>query len=231
MPCLQLPVDIFGRIELAPSMLTKEDCLVLTAGTTGRGAIDFMQPFDVQWVHVDAAWAGPLRLTKYAQRLNGIEHSNSVAVSAHKWFYQPKESAMVLFKDADALSKISFGGAYLAAANVGVQGSRGAAALALLATLLSEGLNGIANLIEKNMDDAETLAQYLEDAEGIELQQKPVAGVLNWRPMNRNIEEVVSKLGLTASTTKIDGASWLRHVAVNPNADIQQIIKKISESI
>ncbi len=138
---------------------------------------------------------------------------------------------MVLFKDASALSKISFGGAYLAAPNVGVQGSRGAAALALLATLLSEGLNGIANLIEKNMDDAETLAQYLEDAEGIELQQKPVAGVLNWRPINRNIEKVASKLGLTASKTKIDGVSWLRQVAVNPNADVQQIIKKISESI
>jgi len=227
---VQLPVDRYGKIELSNSELTTQDCLVLTAGTTGRGAIDTIEHFDVQWLHVDAAWAGPLRLSKYADRLLGLEYADSVAVSAHKWFYQPKESAMVLFKDTSALRKLSFGGAYLAASNIGVQGSRGAVALALLATLMSEGLNGIAKLIEKNMNDAEVLAQYLEETDGIELRQKPDSGVLNWRPMNRPIDAVSAELGLTSSKTEIDGLPWLRQVAVNPFADIQQIIKKISEA-
>jgi len=78
------------------------------------------------------AWrrAGPLRLSsEYAHLLDGIEKADSVAVSAHKWLFQPKESAIVFFKDVElAHAAISFGGSYLAKPNVGVQGSRGAAA-------------------------------------------------------------------------------------------------------
>ncbi|MCP4224357.1 MAG: hypothetical protein GY773_13525 [Actinomycetia bacterium] len=72
--------------------------VVLTAGTTSTGTIDVLRRPDVAWVHVDAAWAGPLRLSSHWRHLlNGIEAADSVAVSAHKWLFQPKESAMVLF--------------------------------------------------------------------------------------------------------------------------------------
>jgi L-2,4-diaminobutyrate decarboxylase len=49
------------------------------------------------------------------------------AVSAHKWLFQPKESALVLFRHVEkAHAAISFGGAYLAVPNIGVLGSHGA---------------------------------------------------------------------------------------------------------
>ncbi len=120
--------------------------LVLTAGTTSGGRLD---PLTLAgragWTHIDAAWAGPLRLSaRHGDRLAGLERADSVAVSAHKWLFQPKESAFVLFRDvASAHAAVSFGGgAYLATPNIGVLGSHGAAATLLLATLLACGGTG-----------------------------------------------------------------------------------------
>jgi L-2,4-diaminobutyrate decarboxylase len=111
---LSVPIDANGSMEAArlPTNLSKS-ALVLTAGATSTGAID---PFDLAgraaWTHVDAAWAGPLRVSNYANLLAGIESADSVAVSAHKWLFQPKESALVLFKDTEkAHAAVSFGGA------------------------------------------------------------------------------------------------------------------------
>ena len=120
--------------------------LVLTAGTTSGGRLD---PLTLAgragWTHIDAAWAGPLRLSaRHGDRLAGLERADSVAVSAHKWLFQPKESAFVLFRDvASAHAAVSFGGAYLATPNIGVLGSHGAAATLLLATLLACGGTGL----------------------------------------------------------------------------------------
>ncbi|UUT36655.1 pyridoxal phosphate-dependent decarboxylase family protein [Microbacterium elymi] len=105
-----VPVDAGERMRvgLLPGDLG-DAIVVLTAGTTIAGAVD---PLDAAsgaaWRHVDAAWAGPLRLSSHADVLDGIDRADSVAVSAHKWLYQPKESALVLFADAarahDAIS-------------------------------------------------------------------------------------------------------------------------------
>ena len=137
-----VPINAIGSMDAAqlPSDLSKA-ALALTVGATSTGAID---PLGLAgraaWTHVDAAWAGPLRMSKYAHLLAGIESADSVAVSAHKWLFQPKESALVLFKDTGkAHAAVSFGGAYLATPNVGVLGSHGATATTLLATLLACG--------------------------------------------------------------------------------------------
>ena len=149
-----VPIDAKGSMEAAhlPANLSKS-ALVLTAGATSTGAID---PLDLTgraaWTHVDAAWAGPLRLCKYANLLAGIELADSVALSAHKWLFQPKESAFIFFKDTvKAHASVSFGGAYLAAPNIGVLGSHGAAATALVAMLLAWGREGVAQRIEHCM--------------------------------------------------------------------------------
>ena len=161
---LSVPIDANGSMDAArlPTNLSKS-ALVLTAGATSTGAID---PFDLAgraaWTHVDAAWAGPLRMSNYANLLAGIESADSVAVSAHKWLFQPKESALVLFKDTEkAHTAVSFGGAYLATPNVGVLGSHGAAATALLATLLAWGREGVAQRIEHCMDFARCLRDFV----------------------------------------------------------------------
>jgi len=98
-----VPINAIGSMdaEQLPSDMSKA-VLVLTAGSTSTGAIDsFSLIGRAAWTHVDAAWAGPLRLSKYTDLLDGITSADSVAVSAHKWLFQPKESALVLFKDTE----------------------------------------------------------------------------------------------------------------------------------
>jgi len=206
-------------------------CLVLTAGTTTVGAVDPLECCGrAAWRHVDAAWAGPLALSaRYRDRLSGIEQADSVALSAHKWLFQPKESALVMFRDtAAANSAISFGGAYLAAPNIGVQGSHGAAGVLLLATLLAWGREGLAARIERCMDNSHRLQAFIAGHPGLELFPDGGTGVVVFRPTSHPVEAFHAALpqGL-ASLATIDGHPWLRCVCANPNADVDKIVETI----
>lgn len=233
---ISVPVDATGSMDAA--QLTADlskTALVLTAGATSTGAID---PLNLAgraaWTHVDAAWAGPLRLSKHAHLLAGIELADSVAVSAHKWLFQPKESALVLFKDTDkAHAAVSFGGAYLATPNIGVLGSHGAVATALLATLLAWGHEGVAQRIEHCMGLADSLRDFIANDERLVLYAQPQTGIVLWRPKDeRTFEQVLLQLpdGST-STTLIAGVKWLRNVAANPSADIDLLLDAIQGAL
>jgi L-2,4-diaminobutyrate decarboxylase len=231
---LSVPIDANGSMDAAqlPTDLSKS-ALVLTAGATSTGAID---PFDLvgraAWTHVDAAWAGPLRLSQYADLLAGIELADSVAVSAHKWLFQPKESALVLFKDTEkAHAAVSFGGAYLATPNVGVLGSHGATATALVATLLAWGREGVAQRIEHCMDLARRLRDFVAADERLALYAEPQTGIVVWRPKDENLfDQVLQQLPVgSTSTTSMAGVKWFRNVAANPNADIDMLIATIQK--
>jgi L-2,4-diaminobutyrate decarboxylase len=220
--------------ESLPDNLARA-ALVLTAGTTSTGAID---PLDLAgraaWTHVDAAWAGPLRLSAYADRLGGIERADSVAMSAHKWLFQPKESALVLFRDVTtAHAAISFGGAYLAVPNVGVLGSHGATAVPLLATLLAWGRGGLAARIEHCMRLAQQLAEFVLGDSRLVLLAEPQTGIVAWRPHDIATFESVSQHlpAGAASMTKIAGERWFRSVAANPNADIKLLISGLRKAL
>ncbi len=206
--------------------------LVLTAGTTVTGAVDPLAARgDAAWRHVDAAWAGPLRLSeRHAGLLNGIESADSVAVSAHKWLFQPKESALVLFADAErAHEAISFGGSYLAAPNVGLLGSHGAAALPLAATLLAWGREGTAARIDACMDIASRLADAVDGDPRLELHSGPGTGVVVWRPVAAGdlgeLREGMQRAFV--SLTSVAGERWLRSVSANPMADPELVLAEV----
>lgn len=221
------PVGVDGqgalRLEHLPEDLSRS-ALVLTAGTTSTGAIDPLGATGrAAWTHVDAAWAGPMRLTRHADRLDGITRADSVAVSAHKWLFQPKESALVLFRDADtAHAAISFPGAYLAAPNVGLLGSHGATAVPLLATLLAWGREGLAARIEQAVQTAEAFAGFVRDEPRLQLWGEPRTGIVVWRPHDpQAFDAVLQALPAgSTSTTVLAGERWYRNVAANPNLEL-----------
>lgn len=232
-----LPSTALGAIDAsAPMGDLQGAALVLTAGTTSTGAID---PLDLAgraaWTHVDAAWAGPLRLsTTFADRLQGLERADSVAVSAHKWLFQPKEAGLIFFRDVEASHQaISFGGAYLAAPNIGIQGSHGAAAVPLLATLMAWGRSGLASRIEHCMAMAARLAEFIAGNQKLELRGRPETGVVVWRP-RAPVDTLEFHARLPsgfASVTYLDNALWLRNVAANPNADIDRLTDAINVAL
>lgn len=198
--------------------------LVLTAGTTSTGAIDPLGlEAKARWRHVDAAWAGPLRLTdRYKDRLAVLDAADSVTVSSHKWFFQPKESALIFFKNFEEVkASLSFAGGYLATPAFGIQGSHGATAIPLLATLLAWGKSGMAARIERCMHHAEEFAKLVADSDEFILFEQPVSGIVVWKPRKVSTEAFLAQLHkASVSSTFIKGELWLRSVAANPMIDV-----------
>ena len=116
LPYEQVATNSDGQIDADEINDISKACLVLTAGTTATGVIDPLTlAGQAKWTHVDAAWAGPLRLSPtHANLLDGINLADSIAVSAHKWFFQPKDSALIMFREPERSNPaISFGGGVL----------------------------------------------------------------------------------------------------------------------
>lgn len=230
-----IPTTLEGQLD--PNQLgdLSEACLVLTAGTTATGVVD---PLDLigqaAWTHVDAAWAGPLRLSPtYAPLLDGIEKADSIAISGHKWLFQPKESAMILFQTPEVANEaISFGGGYLTKPNIGIQGSRGAAAIALLATLMAWGKSGLVQRIERTMAMAHQLAASLRQETQLSLWAVPKTGITVFCPNNCSTTELLSYLPPEMlSTCIIEDETWLRSVVANPVADVEAIVHRIQAAL
>ena len=213
-----------------PGDLSKS-AAVITAGGTSTGHIEALNSApSAAWRHIDAAWSGPLRLSAtHRHLLDGIESADSVAVSAHKWLFQPKESALVFFADTMAAhASVSVDGAYLAIPNVGVLGSHGATAVPLAATLLAYGLDGVAEWIDHTMTLADDLYQLVEAHPALEARTAPQSGVVNWRRIDRIHPADAADHGVFVSTTTIEGQQWLRSVAANPMAEPDLVVRVIA---
>ncbi|CAM5336066.1 lysine decarboxylase DesA [Streptomyces hirsutus] len=94
--------------------------VVATAGSTDFGSIDplpeiaeLCAQYGV-WMHVDAAYGcGLLASLKHRDRIDGIEHADSVTVDYHKSFFQPVSSSAVLVRDAATLRHATYHAEYL----------------------------------------------------------------------------------------------------------------------
>ena len=228
-----VPVDEEQRLVVDRLGDLAQAALVLTAGTSACGAVD---PLDLAarrsaaWVHVDAAWAGPLRFTdRHRTRLDGIEGVDSVGFSGHKLLFQPKESAVVLFRDvATAHAALSYQADYLAQPNVGLLGSHGATAVPLLMTLLTWGRQGLADRIERCLSLGEALAEQVHRAPDLELWRQPTTGIVVWRVRGRDALEISRRLkDVHVGTVSIAGSNWLRSAIANPMADPSTVISAV----
>ena len=139
----------------------------------------------------------------------------------------------MLFRDpAAAHDVLSFGGSYLAAPNIGLLGSRGNTALPLAATLLAWGRHGLAARIDADMALAEQLADLVAAAPELQLWQRPVTGVVNWRPRQQPAEQVRARLhDAWVSTAVINSELWFRSVAANPHADPEHVVRAALQAL
>ena len=92
------------------------------------------------------------------------------------------------------------------------------------------GREGLAERIDRSMDLADTLWRRLNDHPKAEVYREPETGVILWRPtFPASNEEVKAALPSgSVSTTSIGDQGRLRHVAANPNADIEHVWAAIS---
>lgn len=150
--------------------------VVLTAGTTSRGAIDpLSEAIEIAaaqniWVHVDAAAAGCLMLSeRHRSMLDGISAANSISVDFHKLLFQTISCAALLVRQRGDLDIMRTHADYLNPADddeedilnhVGksLQTTRRFDALKVLVTVRSLGLDTLAALIDRTVGVAHAAA-------------------------------------------------------------------------
>ena len=128
------------------------------------------------WVHVDGAFGiWVLASSKDAHLADGVVDADSWATDAHKWLNVPYDSGVALVRDRNALAQaMSITGSYLMttdhrdAMNFTPDSSRRARAVEIWAALKSLGRSGLADLVNRNCRQAQSLANGLRQ-EGVEI--------------------------------------------------------------
>jgi glutamate/tyrosine decarboxylase-like PLP-dependent enzyme len=179
---VRVPVDEQGRMraERLPAMAGPA-IVCIQAGNVNSGAfdpasevIDRAQAAGA-WVHVDGAfglWAAASGKRRHL--MHGFERADSWAADAHKWLNVPYDCGIALVRHPNALrAAMSLSGDYLMlggrdAIELTLDNSRRARGVDAWAALKSLGRQGLAEMIDRNCDQAQWLADELRSA-GIEV--------------------------------------------------------------
>ena len=176
---VRVPADGQGRMrpEALP-VIAGPTIVCAQAGNVNTGAFDPLPEIigaahaAGAWVHVDGAFglwaqAAPAR----AHLAAGIAEADSWATDAHKWLNVPYDSGLAFVRDPEPLrAAMSLTAAYLPQgqtrepSNYTPELSRRARGVEVWAALRSLGRQGLAELIERNCQQAERFADGLRAA-------------------------------------------------------------------
>jgi aromatic-L-amino-acid decarboxylase len=217
----KVPVDEQYRLRVDElQRMIKEDreagllpfCIVGNAGTVNTGAIDPLEEMaaiakaEGLWFHIDGAFgAVPKILPEFADRLKGIELADSLSFDFHKWLYVNYEVACVLIRDVN-IHRDGFATAvnYLVQherglsagpesfTNFGMELSRGFKALKVWMSLKENGIRRYQQMIRKNLQQAQYLAELVKQSSNLELLADVTLNIVCYRfnPGGLNNEEL-----------------------------------------
>jgi glutamate/tyrosine decarboxylase-like PLP-dependent enzyme len=206
----KVPVDSNFRIDLEAleSMIAADRaaglrpcCVIGTAATINTGSVDDLDGLadicarEKLWFHVDGAIGAVLAISgKHRGLVSGMERADSVALDLHKWLQIPFEAGCALIRDRhlhrgtfaltpEYLEKTERGLASgpLWFSEYGLQLSRGFRALKVWMSFKEHGLARYAQLIERNIAQAKTLAALVEQAPDLELMAPVVVNIVCFR--------------------------------------------------
>ena len=220
-PARRLPVDSQGAIaEL--ERIDGPAIVCAQAGNVNTGAFDPLEAIadacgENVWLHVDGAFglwaaASPSRRDLVA----GAERADSLALDAHKWLNVPYDSGLALVADAEAHARtFALVASYLVdsgrrePAFLVPESSRRARGFALYAALRHLGRRGLAELVDRNCEQAALMARLLAGG-GLEILNDVVLNqVLVAMPAER-IARIQAEGTLWAGGTVWRGRSALR---------------------
>ena len=244
------PADADGRIDLdAVDELCRTDdvgTVVLTAGTTGTGAVDHVhealalrERHGVR-LHADAAYGGFFALLARADEplvpaapFLALAECDSVVVDPHKHGLQPYGCGAVLFRDSSVGALYKHDSPYtyftsreLHLGEISLECSRaGATAAALWLTLRALDL---APILAAGVRAARAWAELIEASELLELHRRPELDILTFHPRAAGPQEIdaaverVLAAGMAdpdpvyLSTLDVGGMRVLRSVLMKP---------------
>ncbi|MEU3147356.1 MULTISPECIES: lysine decarboxylase DesA [unclassified Streptomyces] len=237
--------------------------VVATAGSTDFGSIDplpeiagLCAQYGV-WMHVDAAYGcGLLASLKHRDRIDGIEHADSVTVDYHKSFFQPVSSSAVLVRDGATLRHATYHAEYLNPRRMvteripnqvdkSLQTTRRFDALKLWMTLRVMGADGIGRLFDEVCDLAQDGWRLLAADPRFDVVVEPSLSTLVFRyvpaavtdPSSIDRANLYARKALFASGdavvagTKVAGRHYLKFTLLNPEtttADITAVLDLIA---
>jgi glutamate/tyrosine decarboxylase-like PLP-dependent enzyme len=235
--------------------------VIANAGEVNAGDFD---PIDVTadlaerygaWLHVDGAFGLFARVSpRTADLAAGVERADSVIADGHKWLNVPYDCGFAFVRNPTALAHTFVASAaYLpeedpARPNFGLmtpETSRRARSIAVWATLRAYGRSGYRELVERNLDHAQRVAQRVDEADDLErLAEVPLNIVpFRYRPpgfteeelneLNDGLGEAVLADGrVFVGTTHYRGKVCFRPAFVNWRTraeDVDQLVAVVRE--
>lgn len=204
-------VDAAGRMSMTALAELLETgvvgTVVLTAGTTGLGAVDpihealaLRERYGVR-LHVDAAYGGFYTLLPGladAAAFRAIARCDSVVIDPHKHGLQPYGCGAVLFADPSVARFYHHDSPYtyftesdLHLGEISLECSRpGAAAAALWLTLRVLGMSGLRDVLAANRRAAQAWSALLADSDELTLYQEPALDIVTYFPVRDRLSEV-----------------------------------------
>src|SRR5262249_49124694 len=134
--------------------------------------------------------------------IRGMEYADSLAFDLHKWMYMPYDIGCILVRDSAAhrntfamtpeyLVRIERGvsapGSYLS--DYGFQLSRGFRALKAWMSIKTYGVEKLARMVEKNVQQAHVLAQRITEHPELELLAPVPLNIVCFRPSPDGLSE------------------------------------------
>jgi glutamate/tyrosine decarboxylase-like PLP-dependent enzyme len=203
------------------------------------------------WLHVDAAFGIFERvLAGEKGKTQGIELADSITLDCHKWLNVPYDCGVFLTQHQSLLKDSCHVDApYLASDNqdiaflsLGIENSRRFRAFPVWATLMFYGKEGIKNQIERNIDQAKRLAEWIDKSPDYILVKPCELNVVLFKPNLENLsltsQECMDKLNNSGQVFLTPG-SWqgesiIRAALSNwttTDEDIKLVIKTLSEIV
>ena len=210
-----------------------------TVGAVNVGAIDDLDGLadicekEDLWFHVDGAFGAAAILSKsVGQRVKGLARVDSLAFDFHKWWQVNYEAGCVLIRDP-RLHRQSYAnrpeylrhdedglaGGDFWAVDYGPELSRSFRALKVWTHLKTHGIDAIAEVVERNISQAQYLKARIEAEPKLELLAPVALNIVCFRydfryeanPKNARIVVDLQESGLAApSTTTIDNETAIR---------------------
>lgn len=222
--------------------------IVANAGATNCGAVDDLTALaDMAednniWLHVDGAYGlAALSSPEMRDRFIGIERADSFIVDPHKWLFAPYDSCALVYRDPlKGAQAHGQQGPYLDAldqsewnpSDYALHLSRRARGLPLWFSLVVYGTQAYAIAINQTVSIAETIAQGINEMDGLELILGPQLTVILFRSTRLSDTEI----DVWAESHRRSGAllclptTWrgervLRICVVNPQTDPFYVLK------
>ena len=179
--------------------------VVATVGTTSTASVDpvraiaeICREYDM-WLHVDAAYGGPMAILPEGRVVfDGVEDADSVVINPHKWLFVPLDFSTLYIRRPELLKEVfSLTREYLkldassGAINYmdyGYQLGRRFRALKAWMTFRAFGRSGIESRIRENCRLADYFAQLVTNHPSFELAAPLSMAVVVFRCVSGNLE-------------------------------------------